>query len=314
MNIVTRRVQLRYFSLKDVKDVYEYSSLEEVSKIAGWSCHNSLEETRKVVKKFIKQNEIAIVDRKTNHVVGSIGIMKPTFPNAEEGIEIAYALHPSYWKKGIMKEALNAALKELFMTVNTIYVCHFVTNDASKNVIDGLGFQYIGDRIYEAPEAQKEELASYYILKKDEFIYFDETLNMPSYQYMRKQVGFRGVSDEQAEKLLENSLLKVCMYHQKKPVGFARCISDSAYLYLIADVMIDPEYKSFLLGKRIVRYLLHQIEDIVGNQASCVMVMSLKGKEDFYESLGFSMEEVTGLAIITKEDKKYEYDRKEVRE
>ena len=83
-------IKLRKFNNDDLKDLYDYARNKNVSEPAGWKWHENLEESKVVLNKFIKQDELAIIYN--NKVIGSIGHFNPIKPHLD-GIEIAYSLH-----------------------------------------------------------------------------------------------------------------------------------------------------------------------------------------------------------------------------
>ena len=83
----------------------------------------------------------AIADRATQQHIGYLGFWKVegTYKRAEAG----YLLHPSWWRKGLMSEALSAALMYAFRSMGLNRVEAFVkpSNAASVRLLQQQGFK-----------------------------------------------------------------------------------------------------------------------------------------------------------------------------
>lgn len=302
MELQTMRLKLRNFTLDDVEDVYEYSKNPNVSTPAAYKAHDSVEYTRKIVAKFIKQDEIAI--EFDNHVIGSIGNFNPVNQNYK-GREISYSLKEEYWGRGIMTEALNAALPYIFKTysVSKLYCCNFIDNDASRKTCEGLGFQYKEDFLYTETVDHNPKMVRYYELKWEEFYYFKYDFSLIEYLLFRTDVGFPKLSLKQMADIVKNSTYKLAIYNKDELLGMARCISADSYLYLLCDVMVSSKHQGKKIGYRLVSHFIKYLKYIIGNQYARIYIMSLKGKEDFYKKLGFKESPATGLTIEVNGDK-----------
>ena len=169
----SNRIKIRYFNQNDIFDLFDYAKNKNVSEPAGWKYHESIEESRKVLNKFIEQKELAIVYNEK--VIGSIGHFKP-IKEGLDGIEIAYSLHEDYWGLGLMQESLRLAINYLyeFYNVNNIYCCSFKDNIKSSKVCQRVGFKYLCEYFYEATYNNVPHMVNYYILKKEDYLYGNE--------------------------------------------------------------------------------------------------------------------------------------------
>jgi len=146
--LVTERLILREWKQKDCKDLYEYASNKLVGPSAGWPPHKNEEESKEIIKMFIEnENTYAIVLKSENKVIGSIGFhdRKPddTITDLKQR-EIGYVLHPKYWGRNIVPEAVNELIRYLFkeLEVTLIWCGHFDFNSNSKRVVEKCGFRY----------------------------------------------------------------------------------------------------------------------------------------------------------------------------
>lgn len=145
----TPRTILRPFTEADAADVYAYCRDPRVGPIAGWKPHESLDESREIIRTvFSEPNVFAVVDRETGRVIGSAGFVAPHRPGdaAHQGrsSEIGYALSPAYWGHGLMPEVVGGLLRYGFEELNLdeIWVTHYQENRQSRRVIEKSGFQY----------------------------------------------------------------------------------------------------------------------------------------------------------------------------
>ena len=153
--IETPRLILRPWQDSDLEDFYAYASVEGVGEMAGWAHHQSLEESRKILNLFIEgKHTFALELRENGHVIGSLGLEERDedldLPNALEGREIGYVLSKAYWGRGLMPEAVKAAMEYCFRELNFDYLTcgHFVRNTQSARVIEKCGFRYLKDILY----------------------------------------------------------------------------------------------------------------------------------------------------------------------
>ena len=145
----TRRTILRPFAEADAEDVYAYCKDPRVGPIAGWKPHESIEESREIIRTvFSAPNVFAVVDRESGRVIGSAGFVEPHKPGdaAHQGrsSEIGYALSPDYWGRGLMPEVTAELLRYGFqeLGLDEIWCTHYKENHQSRRVIEKSGFMY----------------------------------------------------------------------------------------------------------------------------------------------------------------------------
>lgn len=143
----TERLILRSWTLEDLDDFYEYAQSLEVGPDAGWPPHKSREESQKILKSFIKNDEVWAVEYKENgKVIGSIGLHKDEMRTGINSKMLGYVLSQDYWGRGIMTEAAKKVIEYGFKEkgLDLISVVHFRFNYRSKRVIEKCGFKYEG--------------------------------------------------------------------------------------------------------------------------------------------------------------------------
>ena len=109
-----------------------------------------------------------IIDKKTGHLVGTIGYMSYDMENAS--VEVGYSLARWLWNGGYMTEALARVIDYTFdaMDVNRIEAQHELDNPASGRVMEKCGMRKEGvlrQRLYN--KGKFVDVALYAILKDD---------------------------------------------------------------------------------------------------------------------------------------------------
>ena len=148
--IETERLILRPFRQSDLQDFNKYASVPGVGEMAGWKHHETIEKTQEILDLFIKEDKtFAIVFKKNNKVIGSIGVEKYELEdkltefNNYYGREIGYVLSKDYWGKGIMPEAVGSVIDYLFNDLDLDFLTcgYYDFNNQSKRVQEKCGFK-----------------------------------------------------------------------------------------------------------------------------------------------------------------------------
>ena len=165
----TERLILRPWREADLSDFYEYARVDGVGQMAGWLPHKSIEESREVLQTFIDEKRIFALEHQ-GKVIGSLGIEtyeESRYPELAldnlKGREIGYVLSKDYWGRGLMPEAVRAAIRYLFdeVKLDFIIVGHFTRNDRSRRVIEKCGFAYVKTIPYKTQEGRTEDSMEY---------------------------------------------------------------------------------------------------------------------------------------------------------
>ncbi|MBR0131086.1 MAG: GNAT family N-acetyltransferase, partial [Firmicutes bacterium] len=71
----TERLILRPWKESDLQDFFEYASVDGVGQMAGWLPHESIEQSRDILSRFIAHKHTFALELKENgKVIGSLGI------------------------------------------------------------------------------------------------------------------------------------------------------------------------------------------------------------------------------------------------
>jgi len=151
MKLETKRLILRPIKMSDAKDVVKNINNLNVSKCllvvphpytlkdAKWFV-NHCKEKRK--EKPIKNYEFSITLKTDNKVIGGAGITNIDY---EQGTaDLGYWLGESYWRQGIMTEAINKLIEIAFnkLKLRRLRIPAFKSNKASNELARKLGFKY----------------------------------------------------------------------------------------------------------------------------------------------------------------------------
>lgn len=149
--VETQRLILRPWRMEDLDDFYEYAKDPDVGPWAGWKPHGSLEESREILCRWVQPDEknlrIALELKETGKTIGSIGIEEDGHrQNMQKTRNLGYVLGKAYWGRGLMTEAVSAAIDYAFreLKLRMLSVNHYTINGRSKRVIEKSGFKYEG--------------------------------------------------------------------------------------------------------------------------------------------------------------------------
>lgn len=146
-NLETDRLILRQRRLSDAEDIFAYAKLAEVSYPAGFPPMTSLEEERdylenKYWERLKEQNlpsGYGITIKGSNRVIGSCDFNRR---HADDIFELGYILHPNYWGKGYIPEAVSALIEVGFtlLDLHKVEIGCYDYNKQSRRVAEKLGF------------------------------------------------------------------------------------------------------------------------------------------------------------------------------
>ena len=169
MILETERLLLRPMTLDDGEDLYDFARDPRVSDAAGWRRHVCLEDSLRVIRETPPAPyDFAFVDRGTGKVVGTGGLTgrhRDWLPGADD--EIAYALHPGWWGRGLAVEAMEAVLKAGFgeLGLDHVWCGYYEGNEGSRRVQEKRGCQPWGEpRWVEVPSLREERLEYFSLL------------------------------------------------------------------------------------------------------------------------------------------------------
>lgn len=117
----------------------------------------------------------------------------------------------------------------------------------------------------------------------------ENSLDLETYLTLREAVGWKKLSNEQAKRAIDNCLYNVVAYDDDKPVAMGRIVGDGAVICYVQDLIVLPEYQGMKIGSKIVENLTKYVTDIKEDGTEMMFcLMCAKGREKFYEGLGFT--------------------------
>ena len=118
----------------------------------------------------------------------------------------------------------------------------------------------------------------------------DNVLKAEDFVRLRHETGFADIPVDHAKRALSNGLLNVSAYYQDKLVGMGRLVGDGAMYWYLQEIIVLPEYQKKGIGTQIVNHLIDYAKE---NSKTCPFTtiggVSAKGKEGFYQKLGFDV-------------------------
>lgn len=119
--------------------------------------------------------------------------------------------------------------------------------------------------------------------------YRENSLTYQKYISLRHSVGWNNVAEDQVSKSIDNSIYDIVVEDNGQTIAMGRLIGDGIY-YLIADVVVRPEFQGKGIGSRIVDMLLTYVDanTPIGGRSS-VQLIAERGMEGFYIKKGFKL-------------------------
>ncbi|MBQ8062426.1 MAG: GNAT family N-acetyltransferase [Clostridia bacterium] len=146
--LTTERLCLRPWEPGDAEALYELARDPEVGPWTGWPPHQSITDSKKVLRDVLMAEEnYAILLKETGQVIGSIGLLFPGQANLDlqKGeAELGAWLGKPYWGKEYAVEAAREVIRHGFedLGLSRIYGGNFDGNQKSERLQKKLGFRY----------------------------------------------------------------------------------------------------------------------------------------------------------------------------
>lgn len=113
-------------------------------------------------------------------------------------------------------------------------------------------------------------------------------ITVDQYLMLRKRVGWKTLSREQAELALANSLVTVGAFLADQPIGMGRLVGDRAVICYVQDLIIPPQAQGYGVGSVILKRLIAYAQELrIPGTELMLDLMCAKGRESFYAQHGF---------------------------
>ena len=144
----TERLLLRRWEDSDAENLYEYAKDPDVGPIAGWPPHQSVDESRDVIRNVFQGKEAYAICLKTDEqAIGAIELKlngHTDMTDRDDECELGYWLGKPFWGQGIMPEAVKEILRHAFEEIGMtkVWVGYYEGNSKSRRVQEKCGFRY----------------------------------------------------------------------------------------------------------------------------------------------------------------------------
>ena len=144
----TERLLLRRWEDSDAENLYEYAKDPDVGPIAGWPPHQSVDESRNVIRNVFQGKEAYAICLKTDEkAIGAIELKlngHTDMTDRDDECELGYWLGKPFWGQGIMPEAVKEILRHAFEEIGMtkVWAGYYEGNSKSKRVQEKAGFRY----------------------------------------------------------------------------------------------------------------------------------------------------------------------------
>lgn len=120
-------------------------------------------------------------------------------------------------------------------------------------------------------------------------IEYSKDITFVEYNELRRLVGWGTISERQFNTSIPNSRFITVGKCNGRTISMARAVGDGGYHLLIVDVIVHPDFQGRGIGKEMLSQLMNFVKNgyVEKGETTMVSLLSAKGKEPFYEKLGF---------------------------
>lgn len=260
------RIRLRPFKKDDLEDFYLYAKTPGLGESAGWFHHESIEDSKKILDKFIRDKNILAIE-KDGQVIGSIGIHpydEDFFEdlNDKRAVEIGFVLSEDFHRQHLITESLELVLDYLFNDIGLDAVVggHFRGNFKSKNLHKKFNYKYFSSHLVKTNMGTMEVTHEYILSRED----YDQYL-----ENKRKQEKSK-VNDS----IIDSSNSNQIISEKKLPQGKSLTLNSdfSNILIFLKNGMIQYESRLYIGGDLIIANSNDKINLEILRDASFIIV------------------------------------------
>jgi len=118
----------------------------------------------------------------------------------------------------------------------------------------------------------------------------DNILQAEDFVRLRIEAGFAEIPVEHARKALQNGPVNVSALYNGELVGMGRLVGDGAMYWYLQEIIILPKFQRNGIGTMIVNHLVEYAKaNSITGKFTTIGGVSAKGKEPFYEKMGFEI-------------------------
>ncbi len=144
----TERLILRRWEESDAESLYEYASDPSIGPIAGRPPHQSIDESRDIIKNiFCGREAYAVCLKLDNKAIGAIELKlngHTDMIERDDECELGYWIGKPFRGQGLMPEAVREMLRHAFedIAMKKVWCGYYDGNAKSKRVQEKCGFRY----------------------------------------------------------------------------------------------------------------------------------------------------------------------------
>ncbi len=148
LRLRTERTILRPWEESDAESLFHYASNPDVGPIAGWPPHQSVEESRDIIKNVLSGPQAYAICRKEDEKpFGCIELKlagNTDLTDRDDECEMGFWIGKPFWGRGFMTEAAREMIRHAFEDcgMNKIWCGYYEGNSRSKRLQEKLGFVY----------------------------------------------------------------------------------------------------------------------------------------------------------------------------
>ncbi|MGM0896509.1 MAG: GNAT family N-acetyltransferase [Bacillota bacterium] len=148
--LATDRLELVHIGKHHAESFFDIMSRDEVTKYYGMSSLTEISDAEKIIESFRQTFESnrgirwGIVVKETGAFIGTVGLNNLNLKSKKA--EIGFELHPAYWNKGYVSEAVKEVLEYCFgqLGLFRLGAVTFPENAVSIALLRKLGFEKEG--------------------------------------------------------------------------------------------------------------------------------------------------------------------------
>lgn len=147
MILETQRLILRQWREADAESLFRYASDPDIGPPTGWPPHESVENSREIIRNVLSAPETYAVCLKDGTAIGSVSLKlkgSTDMTDREDECELGYWIGKPYWGQGLIPEACRELLKHAFtqLGMGAVWCGYYDGNEKSRKVQEKLGFVY----------------------------------------------------------------------------------------------------------------------------------------------------------------------------
>lgn len=133
-------------------------------------------------------------------------------------------------------------------------------------------------------------------MKNKKFTLFTVPPSADEFIDLRRKIGWDNVTPEQTDVSLNQSLFNVTVRDNGVLVAMGRVVGDGIMYFYVQDVVVEPSYQGFGLGKRVMNEIENYLQQ-VATKGATIGLLAAKEKEGFYQQFGYLKRDGQSLGL-----------------